>query len=115
MPLRPIVSTRAFAKQEIDFVGPLPPDQGMRCQYLIVAIVAIDYLTKWAKAMANTKNDARTTAKFLYEYIFVRFGLPIEIVSDEGTHFINEVVEVLLNKFMVTHRKFAPYHPQANG
>ena len=31
MPLRPIVSTRAFAKWGIDFDGPLPPAQGMRC------------------------------------------------------------------------------------
>ena len=65
--------------------------------------------------MASTKNDACTTAKFLYEYIFFRFGLPIKIVSDQGTHFINKVVEVLLNEFMVTHKRSAPYHPQANG
>ncbi|MCO5554910.1 hypothetical protein L7F22_008448 [Adiantum nelumboides] len=112
MPLRPIVSTRAFAKWGIDFVGPLPPAHGSRCQYLIVAT---DYLTKWAEALARTKNDAYTTAKFLYENIFVRFGLPIEIVSDQGTHFINEVIHVLLGEFLVTHRRSAPYHPQANG
>ena len=112
MPLSPIVSTRTFAKWGIDFVGPLPLAQGTRCQYLIVAT---DYLTKWAQAMASTKNDAQTTSKFLYEYIFVRFGLPIEIVSDQGTHFINKVVQVLLKEFLVTHRRSAPYHPQANG
>ena len=87
MPLRPIVSTRAFAKWGIDFVGPFPPAHHTKSQYLIVATT--DYLTKWAEAMASTKNDARTTAKFLYEHIFVRFGLPIEIVSDQGSHFIN--------------------------
>ncbi|MCO5581470.1 hypothetical protein L7F22_035355 [Adiantum nelumboides] len=112
MSLRPIVSTRAFAKWGIDFVGPLPPAHGSRCQYLIVAT---DYLTKWVEALARTKNDAYTTAKFLYENIFVRFGLPIEIVSDQGTHFINEVIHVLLGEFLVTHRRSAPYHPQANG
>ena len=61
------------------------------------------------------RNDARTTTKFLYEYIFTRYGLPIEIVSDQGVHFVNEVIEFLLNEFMVIHRKSAPYHPQANG
>ena len=65
--------------------------------------------------MASTKNDAHTTEKFLYENIFVRFGLPIEIVSDQGTHFINAIVGELLNEFLVAHRKSAPYHPQANG
>ena len=36
-------------------------------------------------------------------------------MSDSGTHFINEVVEYLLEEFMVIHKKSAPYHPQANG
>lgn len=28
---------------------------------------------------------------------------------------MNEVIEFLLDEFMVIHRKSAPYHPQANG
>ena len=61
------------------------------------------------------RNDARAIAKLLYEYIFMRYGLPIEIISDRGTHFVNEVIEYLLDELMVIHRKSAPYHPQANG
>ena len=113
MPMRPIMSTRAFSKWGIDFVGPIkPPAKSTHAQYIIVAT---DYLTKWVEAKATVRNDARTTAKFLYEYIFTRYGLPIEIVSDQGVHFVNEVIEFLLNEFMVIHRKSAPYHPQANG
>ncbi|MCO5559629.1 hypothetical protein L7F22_013230 [Adiantum nelumboides] len=83
-----------------------------QAQYIIVAT---DYLTKWTEAKATRKNDARTTAAFLYENVFTRYGLPIEIVSDRGTHFLNEVIEYLLSEFMVIHNKSAPYHPQANG
>lgn len=72
-------------------------------------------MTKWVEAKATPKNYARTTKYFLYEYVFTRYGLPIEIVSDRGTHFINEVIEYLLGKFIVIHRKLAPYPPQANG
>ena len=53
-------------------------------------------------------------ALFLYEHIFTRYGLPIEIVSNRGTHFINEVVQYLLDELLVTYKTFAPYHPQAN-
>ncbi|RYA42855.1 hypothetical protein DD606_25405 [Enterobacter cloacae complex sp. GF14B] len=112
MPLRPMMGARAFAKWGIDFVGPIqPPAYRTQAQYIIVAT---DYLTKWAEAKATQKNDARTTTAFLYEYVFTRYGLPIEIVSDWGTHFLNEVIEYLLNEFMVIHNKSAPYHPQAN-
>ncbi|WP_208972776.1 hypothetical protein, partial [Escherichia coli] len=38
-----------------------------------------------------------------------------EIISDRGTHFINDVIHYLLDEFMVVHKKSAPYHPQANG
>ena len=55
------------------------------------------------------------TTKFLFEYVFPRYGLPIEIVSDTRSHFLNEVIENLLEKFMVIHKKLAPHHPQANG
>ena len=71
--------------------------------------MATYYLTKWVEAKATTKADARTTAQFLYEYVFVRYGLPIEIVIDRrGTHFINEIIEHLLDEFMIIHRKSAP-------
>ena len=70
---------------------------------------------KWAEAKATIKNDARTTAKFLYETILTCYGLPIEIISDRGKHNINEVIEFLMGEFMVIHHKSAPYHSQANG
>ena len=41
--------------------------------------------------------------------------MPIEIVSDRVTHFLNEVIEHLLEEVMVIHKKSAPYHSQANG
>ncbi|MCO5578912.1 hypothetical protein L7F22_032761 [Adiantum nelumboides] len=113
MPLRPVMGARAFAKWRIDFVGPIAPlAYKTHAQYIIVAT---DYLTKWVEAKATSKNDAKTTAQFLYEILFTRYGLPIEIVSDRGTHFINEAIEFLLDEFLVIHKKSALYYPQANG
>ncbi|WP_208972701.1 hypothetical protein, partial [Escherichia coli] len=70
--------------------------------------MATDYVTKWVEAKATIKNDARTTAKFLYENVFTRYGLPIEIVSDRGKHFLNEVIENLMDEFMIIHKKSVP-------
>ena len=87
MPLRPMMGARAFAKWGIDFIGLIdPPAHRTHAQYIIVAT---DYVTKWVEAKATQKNDAHTIAKFLYKYIFTRYGLPIELVSNQGFHFIN--------------------------
>ena len=113
MPLQPMMGSRAFAKWGIDFVGLIdPPAHRTHAQYITVAM---DNVTKWVEAKATQKNDVHTTAKFLYKYIATRYGLPTEIVSDQGLHFLNETIEFLLEKFMVVHKKLAPYHPQANG
>ena len=109
MPLHPLMGARAFAKWGIDFIGLVdPPAYKMQAQYIIVAI---DYLTKWIEVRETRKNNVQKIAKFLYEEIFMRYGLPIELVSDRGTYFLNDVIASLLDEFMVICNKSAPYHP----
>ncbi|OAE21540.1 hypothetical protein AXG93_2085s1050 [Marchantia polymorpha subsp. ruderalis] len=48
------------------------------------------------EAKATRKDDAATVAKFLFELIITRYGCPLELVSDRGTHFLNK--EVLFKK-----------------
>ena len=52
---------------------------------------------------------------FLYEEIFMCYGLPIELVNDRKIYFLNDVIAGLLDEFMVIHIVSAPYHPQENG
>jgi hypothetical protein len=75
----------------------------------------MEYVTKWAEALATKTDDAKTVAKLLYENIIIRFGCPKELVSDRGTHFINKTIEQLTMKYLIKHRKSTPYHPRANG
>ena len=77
-------------------------------------ITATDYATMWAEAKASVNADAHSTAKFLYENVITRFGCPLEIISNQGSHFLNEVIAHLLGEFMVTHRKSSPYYPWCN-
>ena len=113
MPLRPIFASCAFAKWAIDSVGPIKPRaKSTHAEYIIVAT---NYLTKWAKARATTRNNTCTTTKFLYEKIFTRLGVPLEIVLDRGVHFVNEIIKFMMSEFLISHKKIAPYHPQANG
>ena len=112
-PLVPILPLAPFEKWGIDFVGPIQPVTKHRKNRYI--LVATDYTTKWVEAVALQKNDARVTARFLFENIITRFGCPLELVSDRGTHFLNSTIEALTRVYLIKHRATTPYNPKANG
>ena len=45
----------------------------------------------------------------------MRFGHPLEIVSDRGTHFLNDVICDITTKYLISHHKTTSYNPKANG
>src|SRR6185369_3619820 len=109
--LNPIVPTGPWERVGIDFVGPLPlTSQGNR--YIITAV---DYFTRWPEARAVPQASAQQAAKFIYEEIICRHGIVDVIHSDQGTHFVNELINQLVRKFDMKHHKITAYHPQANG
>ena len=57
----------------------------------------------------------RVPTTFMYENIILRFGCPKILVSDSGSHFLNELFEEMTTKFRINHRKTTPYYPQTNG
>ncbi|XP_050890452.1 uncharacterized protein LOC127095861 [Lathyrus oleraceus] len=110
MPQNPMLEVELFDVWGIDFMGPFPPSFGKN--YILVAV---DYISKWVEAVALPTNDAKVVVKFLKENIFVRFGVPRALISDEGIHFLNHLMEKLLLKYNVKHRIVTPYHPQTSG
>jgi len=110
-PLQPIPVEVPFHRIGIDFVGPLP----IIAQQNKYIIVATDYMTKWLEAKAVPKADAKNTVDFIYEDIICRHGCPSFLLSDRGTHFNNELVKTLTQKFEIKHLLSTPYYPQTNG
>ncbi|RDY03456.1 Pro-Pol polyprotein, partial [Mucuna pruriens] len=43
------------------------------------------------------------------------FGVPKALISDQGSHFYNCAMAMLLEKYGVVHRVATAYHPQTNG
>lgn len=72
-------------------------------------------MSKWVEIMALPINYARVVVKFMRTNIFARIGVPRALISDEGTHFLNLLMEKLLRKYNVKHKISMPYHPQKNG
>ena len=58
--------------------------------------------------------NSKKVAQFIQTIIICRYGVPYEIISDNGQHFKGET-EKLLWQFNIQHHKSWPYCPQTNG
>src|SRR2546423_7386073 len=67
--------------------------------------------------MARGKSIKGSKCKrmFIYDNIICRHGCLKKILSDRGTHFNNQVIEKLVEKFQIKHKFSTPYHPKMNG
>jgi hypothetical protein len=101
MPLIPQVTLQVFDKSEIDFVGPInPPTGSSGARYIIITT---EYLTRWAEVAPVKYHSAETTTHFLFEQVITRFGCPRILMSDQGTHFINNSISSMTEEFEFYH------------
>nr|GEW80975.1 reverse transcriptase domain-containing protein [Tanacetum cinerariifolium] len=75
-----ITSPWPFYKWGIDIAEPFLEGPG-KVEFLIVAI---DYFTKWIEAKPVATITGNQVKKFMWDNIVCRFGLPGEIISDNG-------------------------------
>ncbi|GJR58107.1 reverse transcriptase domain-containing protein [Tanacetum coccineum] len=110
-PLTPITAPWPFYKWGIDIAGPFPEGPG-KVKFLIVAM---DYFTKWIEAKAVSTITGNQVKKFVWDNIVCRFGLPGEIVSDNGKQFSDNPFKDWCEKLNITQRFASVKHPQSNG
>ena len=99
-----------FDRIGIDLVFGLPvTEDGYRG-----ILVITEYLSKYPYAVPIRTKSAAEVARCLWMYISL-FGPPQEMLSDQGTEFLNEVVESLCRGFGVERRVTSAYNPRTNG
>ena len=110
MPHERALSLEPFQKWGLDFIGPFKTATArIGIKYIIVVT---EYCTEWVKAKPLRDNTTTFMTRFLYEFIWCR---PIELVTDQGTHFVNEVIYEFSHYYVVVHKRSTPYYPQQNG
>ncbi|MCO5584625.1 hypothetical protein L7F22_038556 [Adiantum nelumboides] len=77
--------------------------------------MGVDYMTRWAEATTTSRITVVDVAKFVFEHICCRFGVPLAILSDRGLGFRGDLVGELMKKLKIKRRHSTPYYPQCNG
>jgi hypothetical protein len=111
MPLQSQVVIEPFEKWALYFVGPI----NLASKKKKYILVCTDYVTKWVEAKYLPAASEQSVVYFLFSDIFTTFGVPREILIDQGTQFTSNLVKVVTEQYQIKQRKSTPYHPQENG
>ena len=105
-PLNPwLWPSRPWSRIHIDFAGPL---------YGRMYLVVIDAHSKWPEVFSMSSTTTEHTIDALRQ-LFSRYGLPDQLVSDNGPQFTSKEFAMFLKQNGVKHTLTAPYHPVSNG
>ena len=96
----------------IDITGPWPVSQKGRNMYMITAM---DLFSKFAWAVPTRDHVATTVARVLVEEIFLVWGIPMELLSDQGPELQSNIMQELCTLLEIDKLKTTSYHPQNNG
>nr|GEV39731.1 reverse transcriptase domain-containing protein [Tanacetum cinerariifolium] len=93
-------------------VGPRPFSE--RTREVKFLIVAMDYFIKWIEAKVVATITGGQVKKFIWDNIVCRFGIPGEIVSDNGKQFSDNPFKDWCDKLNITQQLAPINHPQSN-
>ena len=103
--------SEVFQVMHMDFWGPVPTSsQGNR-----YVIVLTDNLSKYVMAKATPNNTAITTADFVVNDFIMIHGAPERLVTDNGVHFNNTLMDTITKSMNINHSFSAVFHPATNG
>lgn len=97
--------TRVFQRLHIDFAGPF---QGA------MFFVVVDAYSKWPCVSILQSTTVEKTINELRQ-LFAAYGIPEQIVSDNGSQFTSEPFAIFMKMNGIRHTLTAPYHPATNG
>ena len=89
----------------IDLAGPF-----LNSMFLVV----VDAHSRWLEIERMTSTTSEKTIEVLQK-LFARYGIPVQLVSDNGSQFTSEEFQQFLKRNGIKHITSAPYHPATNG
>lgn len=99
-------TSRPFQRIHVDYAGPIEGGN--------MLLVVVDSYSKWPE-ICVTKSTTSQSTIVLLRSIFARWGVPEEIVSDNGPQFSSGEFAEFTAHLNIRHKRGAPYHPATNG
>ena len=110
-PLQPLPCVgEPFQKVAFDLVGPLPRTSSGH-KYLLTTMCLY---TKYPDAIPLKKVDNTSVLDAMMQ-IFSRYGMPSELLTDQGSVFTSKLTALMCKTFNITKIRTSPYHPQSDG
>ena len=95
----------------LDILGPLPTSKRGNKYILIVG----DYFTKWVEAYPLQDQRAETIAMVFVREFVSRFGVPLQLHSDQGRNFESVLFNDVCNLLGMDKTRTTALHPQSDG
>ena len=103
----------ARAPHELINIDTLEINQVDECGYSHI-IVVIDCFSRWVELFPVKSLTGEEAALKLIEH-FSRYGPPVAIKTDNGTQFLNGIIQQVTKYFGVTHNTSIPHSHEENG
>ena len=111
-PLHPLpVPEERCQSISMDFIGPLPPDEGKDCILTITDRLGSDIRI----IPTSTTLTAKGLATLFFDHWYCENGLPTEIISDRDKLFMSAFWKHLAIVTGIKCKASSSYHPQSNG
>lgn len=108
--LQTTAMNQRFEVISFDLFGPLPTSPDGKTWILIVEDVA----TRWVELFALQQATAESCAMTLINEVFLRFGLPRRMISDNGPQFVSSIMQQVVYALNIKHAFTPVYHPETN-
>ena len=100
-----------FQRIGVDLIGPITPLSSSGKRYILTVV---DYATHYPEAVALSGISTEEVAEALCG-IYSRVHIPTQVVHDQGTQFMSDVMAEVRRLLSVQNLVSTPYHPQCNG
>ena len=93
-----------------DLFGPLKTSENSKKYILCMT----DAFTKYVELVALPDKEALTITSAIFSKWICRYGLPLELITDQGKEFANKMSAELYELLKMKHQTTSARHPQCN-